>query len=87
MKLRVRDYTYEEPVTVGEYWSQQDAEKAIHSYINDVQGDCDELTCEQYDYHYEIWTSFTPATAAVHCYIKAEMDRYWKGVKHAEISD
>ena len=81
MKLRVRDYTYEEPVTVGEYWSQQDAEKAITEYIEKVKGDCDELKCEQFDYHYDIWISFTPAIAAMHSYIKSELGRYWKEVK------
>lgn len=80
MKLRVRDYTYEEPVTVGEYWSQQDAEKAIHAYINDVKGDCEELTCEQYDFQHELWISYTPATAAMYSFIDSELSRYKRGV-------
>lgn len=81
MKLRLVDYTYWSPILIGEYWTQQNCEKAALDYIKKVMGDCEELTCEQYDYQYEVWISYTPATAAMQSYINSELDRYRKEVK------
>ena len=72
MKLRLMDYTYWSPVLVGEYWSQQDIKK--------VMGDCEELTCEQYDFQHELWISYTPATAAMYSFITSELSKYMRGV-------
>jgi len=78
MKLRLIDYTYEQPVIIGEYWNEKDLEQAAAAYIREVDGDCDELMSEQYDYHYELWTSFTPATAAMQTMIKSLLEKYFE---------
>lgn len=80
MKLRLVDYTYWSPVMVGEYWSQQDCEKGALEYIEKVRGDCEELTCEQYDFQHELWISYTLATAVMYSFIKSELSKYMRGV-------